>query len=494
MEREKKGGSMVRNGRDGRVSPRGRGGGDLLDRRSLLRAGGAGAIGLALSACSSVPVRKKAGAGGGKVVLPVPNPAQSAWQDAEVGLVFHYDLHVFDGKRYKQWVNRKTPIPNIQIFDPPELDTDQWVAAAKAAGAGFALLTACHETGFRLWQSDVNPYCMKALEWRNGKGDLVRDFVESCRKAGIEPGIYFGARWNSHLKVLNFRVRPGSPLTQEQYNHLIEKEVEEICSRYGDLFELWFDGGILSPAQGGPDVLPIVERLQPRCLFYHSPQRADARWGGCERGVVGYPCWARLPFKSPTGRRVKRSLLAHGDENGKYWCPAMADAPLRNHEWFWEPGDERKVYSLDALVNMYEKSVGRNATLILGVAPDPRGLVPGPDFKRLEEFGKVIRKRFAEPLAEGKGRGSVTVVNPAGPARVGQAVFMEEISRGERIRAYVLEGKTGGDEWTLLAEGSSVGHKRIEVFPPREVSAVRLRVTRSVAEPLIRKLAVYGPV
>ncbi len=456
-----------------------------LDRRGFLQAGGAGLV--ALGGCRSLwKGREPKGH-----LLPVPRPAQLAWQDAEVGILFSYDLHVFDKKHYRQGRNRRVPIPDIQIFDPPELDTDQWAAAAKAAGARFAIFTSCHETGFRMWQSDADPYCMKALKWRDGKGDLVRDFVDSCRKAGIRPGIFFGARWNSHLKVLNFRVQPGSPLTQAQYNRLIEKEVEEICSRYGPLFELWFDGGILSPEQGGPDVLPIFEKYQPDCLFYHSPQRADARWGGNERGVVGYPCWARLPFKSPTARKVKRSLLAHGYENGRFWCPAMADAPLRNHEWFWDAGDERKIYPLKALVRMYERSVGRNATLILGVTPDPSGLVPKPDFARLKEFGKAIEERYGRPLAETAGRGKVTALELPRPARVDRAVIMEEIAEGERIRAYVLEGKVPGSGWIRLAEGSCVGHKRIEVFEPTVASARRLRITRSVAPPLVKKLAVF---
>ncbi|HKI90536.1 MAG TPA: alpha-L-fucosidase, partial [Draconibacterium sp.] len=117
-----------------------------------------------------------------KYMYPVPNRQQLAWQEAELGVVFHYDLHVFDGKKYNQKENRITPIPNYQIFNPAKLNTDQWIKAAKAAGAKFAILTVTHETGFALYQSDVNPYCLKAVKWRNGKGDIVKDFVESCRK------------------------------------------------------------------------------------------------------------------------------------------------------------------------------------------------------------------------------------------------------------------------------------------------------------------------
>ena len=137
--------------------------------------------------------------------VPLPTPSQLAWQNAEMGVVFHYDLHVFDGLVYGQGNNRINPIEDYNIFNPTRLDTDQWVQAAKAAGAKFAILTATHETGFGLWQSDVNPYCLKAVKWRDGKGDVVRDFVTSCRKYGLRPGIYIGIRWNSLLGIHNFK-------------------------------------------------------------------------------------------------------------------------------------------------------------------------------------------------------------------------------------------------------------------------------------------------
>ena len=127
---------------------------------------------------------------GQKTELPKPTASQLAWQNAEMGVVFHYDLHVFDGKVYGQGYNRINPIEDYNIFNPTHLNTDQWIEAAKAAGAKFAILTATHETGFALWQSDVNPYCLKAVKWQDGKGDVVRDFVNSCRKYGIKPGIY----------------------------------------------------------------------------------------------------------------------------------------------------------------------------------------------------------------------------------------------------------------------------------------------------------------
>jgi alpha-L-fucosidase len=279
-------------------------------------------------------------------------------------------------------------------------------------------------------------------------------------------------------------------MTQTDYNKLIENEVEEICSRYGELFEVWFDGGILAPDLGGPDVLPIFEEHQPNCLFYHSRQRSDARWGGSESGTVGYPCWATMPFKGSRGH-VDRNLLKHGDLDGKYWSPAMADAPLRNHEWFWEPDDEHKIYPLDSLVNMYYKSVGRNATLILGAVPDDRGLIPDADFKRMAEFGGEIRRRFSKPLAQAKGRGKTIELGLKRSARFNHVVIMEDIARGERVREYAVEAFVDGNKWQKICDGISIGHKRIQQFKSLEAAKIRLRITKAAAGPIIRELAVY---
>jgi len=427
---------------------------------------------------------------------PRPSPPQLAWQEAELGLVFHFDLHIFDHVRYVQQQNRHMRF-DPDIFAPAELDTDQWVAAARACGARFAILTASHETGFRLWQSHANPYSLKSVRWGNGQRDIVGEFVESCRRADIRPGIYLGARWNGQLGVLDFQVTERSPLSQEEYNQLIEREVEEICDRYGELFELWFDGGIRAPVDGGPDVLPIFERLQPNGLFYHSDQRRDARWGGTESGTVGYPCWATVDQKQILTKRgwgrEFQELLMHGDPDAGDWCPAMADAPLRNHEWFWEEGDEEKLYSCEQLIDMYYKSVGRNATLILGATPDSRGLMPQADMALLETFGREIGRRFSDPVAETSGKGTRVELALPSPRRIDHAVIMEDIAAGERVRAYALEGSVGDGCREILCQGSCIGHKRIERFAPIEVDRVTLRTIESTDEPLIRRLAIFQP-
>jgi alpha-L-fucosidase len=454
-----------------------------------------------LVSCAQRPAMQSAA----ELGLPAPTPVQLGWQQAEFGVVFHYDLHVCAEGRYNQAKNRITPIVDTSFFTPDELDTDQWVRAAKAAGARFAILTASHETGFRLWQSDANPFSMKSLAWGNGKRDIVAEFHASCLKYGLKPGVYLGTRWNAQLGVYDFKVTERSTITQAEYNRLIEQEVLEICTRYGDWFEFWFDGGAHGPEQGGPDLLPIVANHQPGAVFYHSLQRADARWGGSESGMVPYPCWASFPYPvTGAGESAQQAiaannfaLLKHGDPQGEHWLPAMSDAPLRGfggHEWFWEPDDERLIYPLDKLIDMYCRSVGHNSTLILGLTPDDRGLMPDADVKRLHELGKAVRELFAHPIAELESAVPGRVIELALPSdqSFDLVVIQEDIRYGERTRFYELQVRQNG-AWQTFETGSGIGHKRIHRLPgPQQGDAIRVVVRESVGTPRLLSLAAFA--
>ncbi len=436
--------------------------------------------------------------------IPIPTQAQLDWQNAELVAVFHYDLHVFDGEQYNQQVNRITPMANYNIFNPEKLNTDQWIKAAKDAGCKIAILTATHETGFALYQSDVNPYCLKAVKWRNGKGDLVKDFVESCRKYGVKPGIYIGIRWNSFYGVYDFMVNGNNQFTenrQQYYNRMCEGMVEELMSRYGDLAIVWFDGGAHGPEKGGPDVLSAFEKYQSNCIFYHNTQRADIRWGGSESGTVPYPSWGTYPFpySHSTNQEVifknNFQLLKEGDPEGKYYMPAMSDAPLRGyngrHEWFWEPGDEEHVFPLDHLVNMYYNSVGHNSSLILGLTPDANGLMPESDVTRLKELGKEITRRFSKPVAVTSGSGAKIMLKISGKQKINEVLLMEDITKGERVRKFIIEGKTENG-WETIFSGSCIGHKFIHRFEEMKVDKVRLKIPESKGEPQIQNFQVFN--
>lgn len=437
--------------------------------------------------------------------VPVPTAPQVAWQQAELGVVFHYDLHVSDGKKYVQKTNRVEPIADYNIFNPVQLDTDQWIKAAKNAGATFAILTVTHETGFALYQSDVNPYCMKALKWKDGKGDILRDFINSCKKYNIKPGVYLGIRWNSHLGIFDFKVEGESQFAknrQQAYKKMCEGMVEEVTTRYGDLFMIWFDGGASDPKTYGADVLPIVEKNQPGCLFYHNAQRADFRWGGSETGTVPYPCWSTFPFPYSHAANTEVifknnfQLLKEGDAGGRYYMPAMSDAPLRGykgrHEWFWEPGDTAHIFPVQNLVDMYCNSVGHNSTLILGITPNPTGLLDQQDADTLAAFGKTIKALFSNPLAivhNSNSREAQLLV--PGSKMAQNIVIQENLAEGQKIRAFEIQSYQN-KKWITLFSGSSVGHKFIYRLPQgNNYKKIKLVIKECVGTPAVKQFALY---
>ncbi len=468
-----------------------------LNRRTLLKAASLSAAGLVTPKFANAVQDTTDEAPN----VPTPLPKQVVWQDFELGLLYHFDLDVYmPGGHHHERSRREKLDPNL--FNPAKLDTDQWLEAAKAAGARYAIFTATHHQGFLQWQSDAYPFGLRQIKWRNGKADIVKDFIESCRKYDIVPGIYVGIRFNAYWQVYNYKTNAGKGDDEDKQRHYMrrcEQMVEELCTRYGPLCEIWFDGGVITPEQGGPDVLPIVEKHQPDALFYHSLQRAEHRWAGSESGTTDYPCYSTMPtvasqIRAHTDPKQGTTLLKHGDPNGRVWCPAMCDAPIREHDWLWIPNREQRLQPLDKLVDMYYKSVGRNANLIIGAVPDMDGLIPKADFDRYAELGKDIRRRFEKPLARTEGRGPTLELKLRPPTTFNHVVIMEDIACGERVREYVVEVLVDG-RWRKVCDGESIGHKRIQFLADGKTvttAKVRLRVTQSVANPIIRELAIYN--
>ncbi|MCQ2149688.1 MAG: alpha-L-fucosidase, partial [Bacteroidales bacterium] len=292
--------------------------------------------------------------------IVVPNDAQKEWADAEIGVMFHFDMQVFNPDyEFRQWGTH----PDASTFNPTELDTDQWLEAASKIGAKYAVLVAKHCCGFSLWPTEAHEYSVKNSPWKNGEGDIVRDFVESCKKYGIKPAIYASTSANGYYWVDNPGVvQPGSPYTQEEYNAMVEKQLTELWSNYGDLFEIWFDGGVLSMDMGGADVLSLVKKLQPGAIAFQGPYGHPnlIRWVGNELGTAPYPCWATADATTNAAGDVEISGL-YGNPDGIYWCPGEADCTLRHNNtrqggWMWAPGEDDRLYSVNELMTKYETS------------------------------------------------------------------------------------------------------------------------------------------
>jgi len=184
-------------------------------------------------------------------------------------------------------------------------------------------------------------------------------------------------------------------------------------------------------------------------------------------------------------------MMKHGHPDGDLWLPAEAD-PTFNGRWFPAKGKMAPPRSLNNLMKIYYESVGRNANLLLNCSPGPDGLVAESHMKRYKEFGREIRRRFDNPVAETQGVGDTVELALKKPAAIDHVILMEDIAHGERVREYAIEGIVSGNKWEKLGDGLSVGHKRIQGFKPVEVARVRFRATKSVAAPIIRRLAAFS--
>lgn len=423
----------------------------------------------------------------------VPSSAHVAWAEAEIGVIFHFDVvnYVPDYK-WREWGSH----PPASVFNPSKLNTDQWIRAAKAAGAKYAVLVAKHCSGFSLWPTKAHEYNVSNSPWKGGKGDIVKDFIQSCQKYGIKPGIYASASANGYLHVDNpGKVQPGGPLNQQEYNEVVKTQLSELWSNYGKLFEIWFDGGVLPIKDGGPDIAPLLKKLQPDAVVFQGPSNAKnlIRWIGNEEGRSPYPNWSRSDFTtSATGTIVIDGL--NGDPNGAIWCPGEADFPMRTGwqgGWFWKEKGQN-LLTVDQLVDSYYTSVGRNSNMLLGIVVDTSGLVPQEDARRLEEFGQALTALTSHPLAAvaNKVERQITV-NLKNSQEVNQVIFGEMINQGERIRKYSIEAWID-NQWVEIATGESVGNKRIHKFKKIKTPKIRFNVIESKGTPHIKTFSVYN--
>jgi alpha-L-fucosidase len=404
--------------------------------------------------------------------LAVPTTPQAEWHDCEVGMFVHFAPNTWLDK---EGDDLSKPLAEI---NPVQLDTDQWVRVAESLGAKDVVFVAKHVGGFCWWQTGTSDYGVKQIPWRGGNGDVMTDLAASCKKRGMNLGVYLSPA-DRHFGV-GVGGKADDPSKQATYERTFRRQLTELLSRYGAIKEVWFDGSLVF------DVGDILREYAPTAVVFQGPQ-ASIRWVGNEDGSAPYPAWNAVQ----SGKKTWGTYTAEdGDPNGDRWLPNECDARTRN-TWFWRTDNLQTLKTVDQLMDMYVKSVGRGAVLLLNNTPDPSGLIPEPDAKRSAEFGEEIQRQFGRAVIDTAGSETNLEMMLSAPRTVSATIVMEDISQGERVREYVIEGKANGP-WKLLASGTAIGHKKIDQFAPMEVSELRLRVKQSAGKPLIRRFAAFA--
>ena len=359
-----------------------------------------------------------------------PSPQQVAWQDLEFGVIIHFSTNTFLDR---EWGDG-TASP--AVFNPTQFDPDQWMQAIKASGAKYVVLVAKHHDGFCLWPTEQTDYSVKASPWKDGKGDLVGDVARAAHKYGLKFGVYLSP-WDRHDPRYN---------NPEAYDKYYLSELEELAQNYGDLVEFWLDGaGSAGHVYNFSKIIETLRTYQPNAIVFADTglfEYGDARWAGTESGRVDYENWNVI------------------DRHGYLrWRPVEADTPLRALHWFWHPHDEASLKSVAELTTTYEQSVGRGAQLMLGVAPDTRGLLPDSDVSPAEGI-----RRGHSSLANGQPR-SATSADHSGSGRgpgwkprhvLVSAAWLSPCSAGSRLCQASQHGPGDVDgmaqRWTTRGE------------------------------------------
>lgn len=426
-----------------------------------------------------------------------PTKEQLVWQDMEIGVLIHYCMEIYRPELEGNWFKTKAVRKEIEpaTINPPKLEPEQWVRSAVAAGAKYAILVANHGTGFSLWNTKVNDFSIASTPWRGGGGDICREFVDACKKYGIRPGFYYHTGANGYYGIDNEQKYDFFSAEYQEYVRKVEAQLEELWSEYGELFEIWFDGGILPTEQGGPDLLPILEKYQPNAICFQGPKNHlhNVRWGGNEDGCVSENCWATTnACEAYYDGSEPQEDAGIGDPDGKYYWPVEADIPNRTKEsfgggWAWRKGEEHYCFTPEQLLDRYIRSVGRNCNLLLGMAISVDG--DFQDEEQFEAFGKLLKDTFGNPIAiEEQPEVSADCCTVSLPEKqdVHYVVIREDVTDGQLIRGFKVLA-----DGVLVYEGECIGHKRIIPIDGVKAKEITLEITKKVGNVKIRDVAVY---
>ncbi|MFE6887554.1 alpha-L-fucosidase [Streptomyces sp. NPDC057694] len=455
-----------------------------------------------------------------------PTQRQLAWQGLEKAAFLHFGVNTFTGLEWG--IGDEDP----DVFQPTGLDTDQWARALRDGGFKLAILTVKHHDGFVLHQSRYTEHSVASSSWRGGKGDVLRSFADSMRAHGIKVGVYISpADENQYLDGVyaNGSARttrtiptlvdgddragrdlPTYELDATDYGAHMLNQLYEVLTEYGPVDEVWFDG-----AQGRipPDKVEtydwdswysLVRELAPDASIAVSGP--DVRWVGNEDGMARENEWSVIAVKESGNGRYDRVLpydsadegsrdallKAQPDAAALQWWPAECDVSIRPG-WFYHSDQQPK--SVDELTDIWYRSVGRGAVLLLNIPPDTDGLLPAADVARLKEFRERTDRELPADLAHGArvsaGRDGGRTVDLGRSLAVDRIRLAEDIRHGQQIEHFVVEAYIDG-AWTIAAELGTVGAARIIALPaPVTARRWRLRVTQARSAVHLKEFGLY---
>lgn len=359
-----------------------------------------------------------------------PTPLQLRWQAQEFGMFCHFGINTFYGK---EWSDGTL---SSDAFNPAHLDARQWAETAKAAGMRYLVFTAKHHDGFCLWPTATTDYSVRSAPFRGGQGDVVGEVARACQEAGLHFGLYLSP-WDRHEPCY---------LDPPAYDDFYVRQLTELCTRYGPLFEVWFDGaGSEGRVYNWNRIMEVVDRYQPQAMVFNMG-RPTIRWVGNEDGLAADP----NPYVV--------------DDR---YLPPECDVPIRQN-WFWQADDAHTLKSLEHLLGIYYRSIGYGANLLLNIPPNNEGLLDELDRQRLLDFSQAVQKRFAVPIhGVLRQQGSTATITFDSPATIDHLVLQENLEHGQVASHYqiIVDGSP-------IAEGFTIGNKKIDVFPAVEAREI----------------------
>ncbi|KOH43176.1 alpha-L-fucosidase [Sunxiuqinia dokdonensis] len=456
-----------------------------------------------------------------EAVGPVPTERQLNWHQLEQYAFIHFTTNTFTDKEWGFGDESPT------VFNPTNLDAEQWARTIQEAGLKGIILTCKHHDGFCLWPSEYTDHDIAASPYKNGEGNVVEEVYEACKKYDLKFGVYLSPWDRNHPEY-------GRPEYVEYYRN----QLKELFHAYGPVFEMWFDG-----ANGGdgyygganetrsidgktyydwPTTLNMIREIEPEVIFF-SDAGPDIRWCGNERGFVGETNWNTISIDTLyAGKPGITELLNRGSEDGTSWVPAEVDVSIRPG-WFYHAHEDDKVRTPENLFKIYLESVGRGSNLLLNIPPDRRGLIHENDVASLQQWKAMLDEAFATNLAENAPvqasatRGKSEIYGPqnltdSDPATywatdddqqtaellidlgqeqtVSYVLLQEYIQLGQRVKAFSIEARQEG-EWKTIGEATTIGYKRIVPVDDIKTDQLRIRILDSKACPVLSNLEVY---